>query len=790
MITEYLKENNLIIVENSLKKKVIEEINNSNKLIDFKVMDINEFINNYYYSYDKKTVYYVLNKLNIKYEIALEYLNSINYVEDKNYNNFKLNKIVELKKELIENNLLITNPNFKYYLDKVNIVIYNYELDPFYLNIFNQYNYSVVLEEYTKKERTVYEFLNIEDEVSYIVSDIKDKLDSGININNIKLVNPSSEYENTIKRIFNWANIPVDLTAKIKLYNLPVSKKIIKLINNNKTFNEIIEIISAYTDSTILNKIINIFNKYVDFDLETSNLLEMIIYDLKNTSISSKHIKNSVGIANFLELNNNNYAYVLGFNKENYPKTHKDEDFLTDKMKEELGLFTSNDKNKIEINNLRKNIYRDVNYIITYKLKTSFDSFNPCILIEEDNLEVIKNKKASYNFSNFYNKYNLAKEYDNYYKYGILNESLKILKSNYKDIGYDTYDNRFTGLDNNKYLESIDKLTLSFSSVDNYFRCGFRYYLSNILKINEESKDEFYMQIGNIFHYVLSKYREENFDFLKYWNEEASKYTFTLDKLIFLDKLKQELKYDIEIIKKQENYTKMHNYLFEKRFYIDVPNNKNKEVVFTGVADKIIYDEINNKNVVSIIDYKTGHLPSNLNNIIYGIGMQLPIYMYLVKNSNLFSNVEIAGFYLQKIINKEIKRTLNKDVDELKEDALKLVGYSNIDTDILSNFDMTFNNSNLISSLKQKNDGSFYSYSKVLDDNELDKIDNIVSSKMTEAANNILDNKFDINPKKIDKDDIGCEFCSYRDICFKKENDYVELKKYNNLEFIRGDDNA
>ena len=103
---------------------------------------------------------------------------------------------------------------------------------------------------------------------------------------------------------------------------------------------------------------------------------------------------------------------------------------------------------------------------------------------------------------------------------------------------------------------------------------------------------------------------------------------------------------------------------------------------------------------------------------------------------------------------------------------------------------MTFNNSNLISSLKQKNDGSFYSYSKVLDNNELDKIDNIVSSKMTEAANSILDNKFDINPKKIDKDDIGCEFCSYRDICFKKENDYVELKKYNNLEFIRGDDNA
>lgn len=40
-----------------------------------------------------------------------------------------------------------------------------------------------------------------------------------------------------------------------------------------------------------------------------------------------------------------------------------------------------------------------------------------------------------------------------------------------------------------------------------------------------------------------------------------------------------------------------------------------------------------------------------------------------------------------------------------------------------------------------------------------------------------------INPKQIDKDNLGCEFCSYRDICYHTEKDYVKLEKHRNLDF-------
>ena len=67
----------------------------------------------------------------------------------------------------------------------------------------------------------------------------------------------------------------------------------------------------------------------------------------------------------------------------------------------------------------------------------------------------------------------------------------------------------------------------------------------------------------------------------------------------------------------------------------------------------------------------------------------------------------MSFFYLQKIINKEMKATTGKTINELKENALKLVGYSTDNEEILEKFDMTYEDSQMISGLKKKKDG-FY----------------------------------------------------------------------------------
>jgi len=792
MVTEYLKNNNLIICPNYLKKKVVEEINNSNKLIQYKVMDLNEFMKNYHFDYDNKTIFYLINKLNLKYDIILEYINSFYYLEDKNYNSNKLNELVTLKKELDDNNLLYYNHNFKYYLKNTSIILYGYNnIDSFYENIFNKFNFQHIKNINTKKLHDVYEFDNIEDEIAYTCHNIKEKLDSGISINKIKLINPASEYIYPLKRIFNWCHIPLEIENKISLYDLDIGKDILKKIENNLTFNEIIDYYEINNiDKDIIDKVISLFNEYVELDINTFKLYKMIEHDLKNTYLKNKSKNNCVKICSLEELDKDEYGYLLGFNKENYPVIYKDEDFLSDKEKEELGILSSNDKNIIEKENLINTLNKDLNLTISYKYKTAFNVYNPSLIIIEEDYNIIKNPNISLNISNNYNRMTLAKELDKFNKYGILSETLKILIPSYETLEYRTYDNSFDGINNSNLLSSLkNPFNLSYSTVDEYYRCSFRYYISNILKIKEVNIDEFYMNIGNIFHYVLSKCFDNDFDFDKYWNEEASKYEFTFEKLILLEKLKNELKYDIEILKKHKTYTSFNESLYEKRFSIPIKNNKNINVNFVGIVDKINYLKDNNRTLVSIIDYKTGTLPSNLNNIIYGIGMQLPIYLYFVKRSNLFPNIEIVGFYLQKIINKDMKATSGKTINELKENALKLVGYSTDNEEILEKFDITYSDSQMISSLKKKKEG-FYAYSKILSNKQMNNLDKLVDEKIKEATTNILDGKFDINPKKIDKDIVGCEFCSYRDICFKREENYQELEKHKNLDFLGGDDNA
>lgn len=786
MLTEYLKDNNLIICPNYLKKTIIEEINRSKKIISFRIMDLTEFKKSYFYDYNKQTIYYLMNKLHLKYEIILEYLDACYYVENKQYNSSKLNELVLLKEELIAKNLITTDPNFKYYLSKVNIIIFGYyKLDPFYQKIFTKYDYKHIVIKNSIRKHTVYEFSDIEEELIYVAHSIKEKLDNGVSIENIKFINPSSEYIEPLKRIFRWCNIPISLEDQISIYSIPVGKKVLALVRDNCSFFNIINILKdEITDPSIINKIITILNEYIDITTDIKNLYDLIEYDFKHTYLDVMIQKNTIDCIYLETVKATDHVYLLGFNKENYPILHKDEEILTDSMKLELGLFTSTEQNVNDTELLRNNLNQNTNLFISYKHKTAFESYNPAIMIQEDDYNIIKNPTVNFSISNKLNKLALARYYDNYYKYGIHTKELDLLRYNYIDIGYRKYNNQFTGIDNKELLKHLKTpFTVSYSTIDEYYRCNFRYYISSILKIKEENNDEFYQNIGNIFHYVLSQCFNNDFDFDTAWNKEASEYNFTLSKLILLEKLKSELKYDISILKKQLSYTKFDEYMYEKRFSLPINNKYNFPVNFVGVVDKICYLNDGNNTLVSVVDYKTGHLPTNLDNIIYGIGMQLPIYLYFIKRSALFPNLEIVGFYLQKIINKEMKMVDGKTIDELKENALKLVGYSTDKEDLLEKYDMTYQDSALIKGLKKKSEG-FYSYSKVLNDKQIEKIDQIVDNNINRAVNDILSGNFLINPKKIDKDVVGCEFCSYRDICYKKEENIVELEKHQNLDFL------
>lgn len=778
-----LKDNTLLIIPNHLKETIL--LSFCDELKNIKIMTESEFLKKYYFDYDLETIYYLMNKYKLKYEVVLIYLKNLYYVENKEYSNEKLNKLVEIKKELEEHNLLKYKPLFLNKLKSMNIVFYNfYDLDKFYLNLIDNLKKITSVEVINEEnncyyEHKIYEFKNAEEEVEFVATKICELVLSGVNINNIVLLNNSDIYTNHIKRIFKYFSIPINIKDNNSLLGTKMGTFFLENINSDisKTF-ELLEINFDLKNSLnleIYNRLITISNKF-SFVSDYMEIKELLKVELLNTKLSDVILDEAVKVEVLEDYipNDNEYVFLLGFNQGECPKNLKDEDYINDLLKVKLNLSTTTSKNIIHNKKIISIIKNAKNLWITYKLNGEQGSLTVSSLNEKLNYEVIHNIKISYNYSNLNNNLKLARYMDDYLKYGSKNEDLDLLNNTYKNNVYRKYDNKFNGI-----KKTSENITLSYSSMDNYYKCSFKYYISSILKLNcyEET---FMTYIGSLFHYVLSKKDNLSLEdsITEFMNNNPKE--FTNKENFFLEKLKKDLEFILDVIKKQDDYTNFHNALYEK--YIEIPKGYDK---FIGIVDKILLND--NKTLGAIVDYKTGNPSLELNYIEYGLGLQLPIYLYLINKIN--PDIEVVGFYLQKILPSLITRNPLKDITSQKRDLLKLQGFSLSEEEKLSEFDKTYIDSELIKSMKVGNNG-FYAYSKTLTKNNMQNIVKIIDQKIDEALTNIHNNNFDINPKVINNKNIGCEYCKFKDICYMTEKDIVRLKDIDNLDFLGGDNNA
>lgn len=792
---DVLENDSILIVPSQIKEKILTEMNKKSKLFNVKLVEINEFKREYFFDYTTETIFYVMKHYNYDYEFSLDIINNLYFLSSENYNHEKLKFLLNIKNELINNNLLIFDNVFKIALENKKIYVYGYDyINNFYKKMFSTLNVNYIDQNISKFNHDIIEFDTIQDEVIFVANKICELIENKIELNKIKIINPSSDYNATIKRIFNLFNLPFYFNSNY-LISTKISNNFFEILSNDivETLEKLKETISLNDEleQTEYNQIVKICNKYN----WCSNFLDIknnLIYEFSNTKID---IKKEANYIEFVSLENNffyddGYVFLIGFNQNTYPKTVKDDDFLNDEVKKILDLETTTEINKINYNILVNKLYSIKNLFISYKLKSPFNSFYRSQIIDDLNLNVVKNYNCNIHYSVLNDKLNLAITLDNYLKYGEESQDLELLYSNYPSINYKTYNNQYTKIDENlfrKYLNN--KLSLSYSSINNFYKCSFRYYMENILNL-QISSNEFSLFIGNLFHYILSIMYNEDFNFSDsfetYVNEN---YEFnTYKERFFINKLKKELEFIIDNIKEQDKFTSFDSHKFEQLIKIDLSKD-NYDITFKGIIDKISYKKEAGNTLISIIDYKTGNPNLNLNNIIYGIDMQLCIYAYLSSKLKLFANPLLVGIYLQKILNNEININKNKQYITMKQENLKLQGYSNSNESILKIFDNTYTDSKLIKGMKVSSKG-FYAYSKVFDQAMLNSILNIVENNIDEARDKILNREFYINPKKIGvKNLIGCENCTYKELCFMTEDNIINLKEYKNLEFLKDDVN-
>ena len=774
-----IKNKTLIIVEDNLKNKILEMIDKQNKLINLKILTITEFYKRYFFDYNKETLYYLNKNYNLSVSNSKMYLDNIKYVINKESDNQNIIKLQKMYQDLKNNNLLIFDNLFKTYLKSFDLIVLNKDsLEPFIINILEEFNptyYDLETKDYG--DIPVYEFKTIEEEVAFVFNQISSLLKKGINQKNIKLMNVTSEYQSFLRRFSFLYNIKISDIEKTSIYATTITKEVLEKIKNKSSKEEILSYLDKYKDKDIYMQIFNILNQFYFLD-DLNSAYSLIVDDFKNTYLKEPKYLEEIQIlpVNSYLVNEDDYVFLMGFNLENIPKTYKDIDYLNDSLKKELGLFTSLEKNKLEHNCVLKHIKNINNLTITLKLVDPYNTYYPSNLLEE--LEIIKKNTSNINTtSNLYNKIKLTNNLDLMLKYGTKLDDTTTLFNTYQDISYMTYDNTFKGLKN----YSSKNINLSYSSLNNYYHCKFRYYIDNILKLNIY-EDTFKIYIGNLFHFVLSKIFEPNFDFDYTYNEFLKDKEFSKKELFYLTILKEELKDLINIILNQHSLSGLNKVKLESTINIKFDNDN-----FKGIIDKIMYKEKDNNTYISLVDYKTGTPKTDMTNLKYGLDMQLPIYVYLVKKSNIFLNPKIIGFYLEQILPEKFNYDPKKEYLEIKNDKLKLTGYSINDPYLVSMFDSTYENSKMIKGMKMTSKG-FSHYTKVLSFDAIDNLVIVVETKIKEAFLSIKNGDFTIDPKVIKGENIGCSFCSYSDLCFKTGKDLVYLEEENDLSYLEVDD--
>ena len=758
----------IIVCPNNEKLKILNYLNSNNKLHNIKFMTKNEYLNNYYFEVLDEAVYYLKNKYNYNIDICREYLNLLYIVDDnKKYKSDKLNFLQELKQELKDNNLLIINSNFTNYLKDKEIEVINY----YDLDLYEEraLNYKLEIPEVDLKNK-VYSFKTIEDEVNFVCLEIIKLLNKGIDINKIYLANVSDEYLYIITKLFNYYHIPININYKHSIYSI---KQVKDYLETNSISSEINE---------VNTKLIKVLNSLVNLDKD-STYNEILIDKLKHTYLDNKKLNNAINIKDLYkeEFTKDEYVFVLGFNQDILPKTYKDISYISDKEKIEVDMHDTNYLNNREKKVLIYILSNINNLYLSYKLESPFNSYIPSSLINELNLEVVDNYLDTYNYSNMYNKIRLGEKLDNYYLYGEKDSYLEELNTKY-EINYNSYDNKYTGINNDLYLTNINyPLNLSYTSLNTYNECRFKYYINNVLKLSDYTPT-LNQLIGSMYHYILSIYKNNNFDLELELNKYLEDKELSLKDKLLLVRMKKDLKELLNILKEQDNYTNYKEEYYEKK--LEVPIDKKIAVNIIGYIDKIMFYKNVEDTYFSIIDYKTGTIDTHIEPVKYGLHMQLPVYLYLISYSKLFTSPIFTGIYYQNILFPY--QTWSKKLENELKNSYKLNGYSTDNIEVLEKFDKTYEDSLLIRSMKY-NDKGFSNNTKLIDNETLFDLIKYTKSYIDSNVDDIIDSKFDIDPKIYDKTNISCKYCKFKDICFMKDKDLKYLDKVEDLSFLGGD---
>lgn len=321
------------------------------------------------------------------------------------------------------------------------------------------------------------------------------------------------------------------------------------------------------------------------------------------------------------------------------------------------------------------------------------------------------------------------------------------------------------------------KIRLSASQIETFHKCAFSYFCRYGIGAKPILKAEIdAIRRGTLIHFFLEKFINKHMkDYAGLDDTEVSEeiewigYDYLNELGLQESDLSQQLQYIFTDVKNQifflikDIINELSNSDFEPvacELHID----KNSEikplttafaggdVSVSGFVDRVDLAEIESENYVRIIDYKTNSKKFRLNDLLYGLNIQMLLYLYAIVKEKPY---KIGG-----ILYKPAKQLI-VEAGEQEEIAIKSNGLLLRDEKVIKAMDKT---GNYISAgfkkgiLAEKDTATTQEFRVIFE-----SIDKLIADMGNRLHGGL------ISAKPIKDDKTPCEYCEYRAICLTED---------------------
>lgn len=755
----------ILIAPYQMHKDLLKKYRQKDIFSDVKTISKEELLGQHYGRVEDPAIPYLMKKYHYSYDNVSSIIPFIPFVNKEPINLF------EMKEDLLKEHLLIRNEYLNQFFKDNEVLIYGYsENDRELKTVLDKYgvNYHFVLNEVKKEETNLDVFETQFDEVFFTLNSIAGLLDGGVDINKIFIYSVNNEYLYPLMEFSKGFGFQIDDGKAHSLFVTPVARKFLDCLIDSEDFELAKESIGECEDKELLEDLYQVIDNCRDTEMDFAMQLDYLIGELKTTMVSRNTLKDVVKIINKPIYDEDAHIFVMGLAQGFYPKSKKDNDLISDIDKSKMGLNSSLEETQINRDILLDFFYSDNHFFYSFSERSISNKYFISPLVEELNL-----KKQKHDLPNVIYSRDMVDYY--YAKLRDLKEFYKEAGSDYhaleqiSHIPYGEYDNSFKGVN---ALDEDMEIRHSYSKINDYYQCPFRYYVGNILGI-DPFEGNFATKFGGIAHKIFELHNNPDFNFDKVFDEEVSKQEFAPEEMPIIANLKIQIKRASDAIKLHQKYMNKPKFITEKKLGMNI----GKKSYLSGVIDKsIIFDD----KYLVLVDYKTGNDSFDSNYISQGVSLQLPTYCLLAKKDDVFKNYIIIGTFINNVVN--TKLTYGADEESLIDPYFRLNGKVAADIDLIGQIDKTIYNgkSEFIKSVSITKEGRFAKSNSLVSPSEFDDYAEIALRKYLEADANIRNNQFIINPLFKSKSDNACKYCEYRDICFVKKSQRRYL--YNPIE--------